>query len=80
MKVSGVLQYKDAEDKVTQENVSFSAVGPNAVYPADGSDENNTFAKWTPNASALFSIVNPVLHGKFALGDTFYVDFTPAEN
>lgn len=44
-------------------------------YPADGSDENNTYAKWTPSASMNMSIVNPALHGQFVAGDEFYVDF-----
>ena len=80
MKVSYVYQDKDADGKVEKESVHFVAVPLNGVYPTDGSDENNTFAKWTPNAIASFTITNPDLHGKFAAGDTFYVDFTPAEN
>ena len=79
MKVSGVRQFTNEENQVTQEDVSFSAVGVSGVYPDGGKDENNTFAKWTPNASAMFCIVNPNLHGEFAAGDTFYVDFTRAD-
>ena len=48
-----------------------------AFYPADGSDENNTFAKWTPAAEMKISVANPALWDKFKPGDEFYVDFTP---
>ena len=60
------------------EKVHFRAVGPKGAYPEDGSDENNTYAKWSPSANCDIHILNPALTGKFAIGDTFYVDFTPA--
>lgn len=63
--------------KVTQEVVKFMAVGKSTAYPADGSDEDNTFAKWTPSADAAFTILNPALFGQHKVGDKFYVDFTP---
>lgn len=59
------------------ETVCFMAVGP-SQYPADGSDENNSFARWTPSASTRILIANPELLGKFKVGQEFYVDFTPA--
>lgn len=62
------------------ENVKFTAVGPDGSYPDDGTDENNSYARWTPSASLSMSITNPNLIGKFKIGDTFYVDFTPAQN
>jgi hypothetical protein len=37
-----------AEGENGYETVTFRAVGPSGGYPEDGSDENNTFAKWTP--------------------------------
>ncbi|MFA5340257.1 MAG: hypothetical protein WC332_00630 [Clostridia bacterium] len=58
------------------EEVNFSAVSANK-YPADGSDENNTYAKWTPSADLKMVITNPALIGKFYSGQEFYVDFTP---
>lgn len=61
------------------ENLSFNAVAKNDGYPSDGSDENNTFAKWTPTATVTMTVNNPALHGKFEIGQTYYVDFTPAE-
>ncbi len=59
------------------ETVKFHGVAASS-YPEDGTDENNTFAKFSPSASFDIVIANPVLLGKFAPGDTFYVDFTPA--
>lgn len=60
------------------EVLHFSAVARNDGYPADGSDENNSFAKWTPSADLTMTINNPALVGKFQPGQTFYVDFTEA--
>lgn len=75
-----------AKMKVTQvvtnspnsEQLKFSAVCKNDGYPSDGSDENNSFALWTPSADLSMSITNPALVGKFTVGQEFYVDFTPA--
>lgn len=60
------------------ETVTFHGVAKSDGYPPDGSDENNTFAKFSPSANFQIMIANPTLIGKFAPGDTFYVDFTPA--
>lgn len=70
--VSGVAKYG------TSEMVSFNAVSKPNGYPADGSDEDNTFAKWSPNAQCSIQITNPALHGQFEPGQKFYVDFSPA--
>lgn len=48
-------------------------------YPPDGSDEDNTFAKFSPGANLSINIANPALWEQFKVGDKFYVDFTPAE-
>lgn len=71
--VSNVVKHEGGN-----EIVSFSAVGKSGPYPADGSDDDNTFAKWTPSAQCSIQITNPALHGKFESGQKFYVDFTPA--
>lgn len=59
------------------ENLTFVAVAKSGAYPEDGSDENNTFAKWTPSARLTMTVNNPALHGKFKVGQEVYVDFTP---
>lgn len=73
-----VIDTKKHEDYV-QEDLTLAAVCKSAGYPADGSDENNTFAKWTPTADLKMSITNPALIGKFSVGQEFYVDFTEVE-
>lgn len=62
------------------ENLTFSAVPKSEAYPDDGSDENNTFAKWTPTAELKMTITNPELIGTFIEDQEFYVDFTLVNN
>lgn len=59
------------------EKLSFQAVAASS-YPEDGSDENNTYARWSPSASVDLTVMNPALHGKFKPGEEYYVDFIPA--
>lgn len=73
MKVTKVEQYENYE------NLTLNAVCKSGGYPADGSDEDNTFAKFTPTAELKMSINNPALLGKIKPGQKFYVDFTLAE-
>ena len=48
-------------------------------YPVDGSDEDNTYAKFSPQATFEITIANPALFGQFEAGEKYYVDFTQAE-
>lgn len=73
MKVTQVIRHEGCEQ------LKLSAVCKPDGYPADGSDEDNTFAKWTPTADLSMSITNPALFGKIEEGQKFYVDFTLAE-
>ncbi len=77
MRVHSVLPFPSADGSVLQERLMLSCVAKNSAYPADGSDEDNTFAKFSPSGSLDMMIANPALIGAFAVGDTFYVDFTP---
>ena len=70
------FQIESVTRYATSEVLKLKAVCANG-YPADGSDENNTFAKFTPNASLDMMVTNPELRGKFEPGQTYYVDFTP---
>lgn len=45
-------------------------------YPADGSDENNTYAKFSPSGQMTLTIANPDLIGKFNENEEYYLDFT----
>lgn len=78
VRVSGVFPMQDSNGSVTQERLMFHGVAKSGGYPQDGSDEDNTFAKFSPSVSMDFIIANPALFGQFKPGDTFYVDFTPA--
>lgn len=82
-RVVEVLEYKGADGKASSEKLKMSAVGGNKVehgYPQDGSDEDNTFARYTPNASLEMFIQNPALFGKFKTNDKLYVDFSLASD
>lgn len=59
------------------EQLNFTAVAASS-YPEDGSDENNTYAQYTPLAELSMEVKNPILIGKFAIGDEYYLDFTKA--
>lgn len=64
--------------KVASEQLTMHAVCA-AKYEGVGADEDNTFARYSPNAQLTIQIANPDLFGKFKAGDRFYVDFTPAQ-
>lgn len=62
------------------EEVQMRAVGGDKVqkgYPDDGSDEDNTYAKFSPSADFRLMVANPALFGQFQPGQKFYVDLTP---
>lgn len=71
------MRVTSVEKSDTHEKVSFTAVSKSSSYPEDGSDEDNTFSRFTPSADASFVIANPALFGKFENDQQFYVDFTP---
>jgi len=75
--VNNVDRVVGADGTVTAERVKFNAVCPPA-FDKDGLSEDSTFSKYSPSASCDIYINNPALHGKYAPGQKFYVDFTPA--
>lgn len=62
----------------TAESLTFGAVCKSDGYGPDGSDENNTFALWTPSASLTMTVTNPALFGQFKAGQEVYLDFSLA--
>ena len=60
-----------------QETLYLNAVSASR-YPEDGSDENNTYAKFSPSGMISLTIANPALLGKFAKDEEYYIDFTKA--
>lgn len=70
--ISSIQQFEHSE------KLNFYAVASKG-YPADGSDEDNTYAKFSPQADCSITIANPAMIGTFKVGQKFYVDFTEAE-
>jgi hypothetical protein len=73
MKVESVLRMD------TCEQLKLRCVCKSGSYPADGSDEDNSFAKFSPSGFLELTVANPELIGKFNPGDTYYLDFTKVE-
>ena len=73
MKIQRIERFEGSEI------LTFNAVCKSGAYPADGTDEDNTFAKFTPTAELKMTVTNQALHGKFSPGQKFYVDFTLAD-
>ncbi|KZL17678.1 hypothetical protein PsAD2_03015 [Pseudovibrio axinellae] len=48
----------------------------NAVH--NGND-NEGWSKWTPSGELKMTITNPAALEQLGLGDTFYIDLTPAD-
>lgn len=71
LKIDSILQMEGVEQ------IKFSAVPKKIGYNVSEFDEDNTYAKYTPNVELSMMIVNPKLIGTFKPGQTFYVDFTP---
>lgn len=71
MVINTITQYQGGEA------LEMSAVSRSSAYPEDGSDEDNTYSKFTPSATVKINIANPALAGQFKVGEKFYVDFTP---
>lgn len=77
LRVGSVMPLPNGQGGIVQERLTFHGVAKTGSYPDDGSDEDNTYAKFSPSAVFDIVIANPALIGKFAVGETFYVDFTP---
>ena len=75
MLVASVIPHESGEG----ETLNFSAVSKSDPYDEDGSDENNTYANFTPTANLSMEVVNPALLGKIKVGEAYYLDFTLAE-
>lgn len=72
------FQVNKVEQYAESERVFMTAVAAKS-YPADGSDEDNTYAKFSPSGNLELTIANPALRGKIEASKVFYLDFTPVE-
>ncbi len=77
LQVSHVQEHFSQDGSKYAETLSMHAVAA-SKYPADGSDEDNSYARWSPSANFSIHVANPALFGKFKAGEKYYVDFTPA--
>jgi len=73
------VETQDGSDMAPAQTITAFPVARSDSYPSDGSDENNSYAKWSPSGEFKLTITNPALSNKIKEGDTFYVDFTPAQ-
>lgn len=68
--------------KVTCESIEGNAASFHTVYETDdqkGADpENVRFTKATPWGNITLGIDNPAALNQFKVGESYYVDFTPA--
>lgn len=58
------------------DRITCNAIAKSTSYPADGHDEDNSYAKFTPTGELTLTIANPDLIGKIEPGTKFYLDFT----
>ncbi|RWE59800.1 MAG: hypothetical protein E5V22_05995 [Mesorhizobium sp.] len=72
------MQITRIEKHGDTEALHFHAVSRSSSYPADGSDEDNTYAKFSPCGSLSLTVANPALIGKFEVGEKYYLDFSKA--
>jgi hypothetical protein len=73
------MQVNKVERFAGQDRITCNAVARSGGYPADGSDEDNTYAKFSPSGELSLTIANPALLGVIEPGQKFYLDFTPAD-
>lgn len=71
------MQVSKVERFAGSDRITCHAVAAKS-YPADGSDEDNTYAKFSPSGELSLTIANPVLLGVIEPGRKFYLDFTLA--
>lgn len=74
VKITGVEKQGENRERLT-----FNFPAKDGAYPADGSDEDQQFARFSPSGSLSLDVANPNLIGKFAVGDKFYLDFVPID-
>ena len=73
------MQVNKVERFAGMDRISLNAVARSTPYPEDGSDEDNTYAKFSPSGELSLTIANPALLGVIQPGQKFYLDFTLAD-
>lgn len=73
------MRVNSVQSTETQDIIDCHAVGLSSKYPDDGTDENNTYAKYTPEGSLNLTITNPDLLGQINAGDELILDITSVD-
>lgn len=73
------MQVNKVERFASLDRITCNAVARSRAYPSDGYDEDNTYAKFSPQGELTLTIANPALLGKIEPGQKFYLDFTEAD-
>lgn len=71
--------YTEENKRDGGEILQFSAV-TEKPFDEHGKNDDNDFARWTPNGELTMTVTNPNLWGKFSVGEKYYLDFTKVEN
>lgn len=79
MIVTAIEPHTNDDGSLAAETLKMSAVSKSDGYGDDGLDEDNTFSHFSPSGSFEMYIANEALHGKFEIGEKYYLDFTKAE-
>jgi hypothetical protein len=74
------MQVNKVERFPGQDKITCNAVARSSAYPVDGTDEDNTYAKFSPSGLLELTIANPALVGMIEPGQKFYLDFTPVSD
>ena len=79
MTVSEIRRYRGSiYNQETKQHTVHEMQAVKMQVVAGGNPEDNTYASATPSGTLELSITNPDTVGFFDLGQSFYVDFTPA--
>lgn len=72
-KISKVSELEGGNQELMMHAVGAKSYGP------EGESEDNTFSRYTPAGTLTIWVNNPELAGKFAPGQSYYLDFTLAD-
>ncbi|MDK4704318.1 hypothetical protein PH562_18845 [Rhizobium sp. CNPSo 4062] len=73
MRVTEVNRFEGSD------RLKMVAVAKSGSYPESGYDEDNTYAKFSPQGELTITVANPALLGKIEPGKRFYLDFIEAD-
>ncbi len=75
MRVTG----RNEKNWTAGKNVDAVEVKLQAVYSDDKASPNYSYSQATPSGEISLMITNPTAFNRFAIGQTFDIDFTPVD-